>query len=75
MYAVEPSINDHPKCEALVASYGRCSFTRIKPQGVSFKKRSGHIYCMEVNRPFFFSTFDLDHYDVTMTYFVTKKAS
>ena len=38
-----------PKVQRLVVAHGRRSFTRIKPQGVSFTKRSRHIFSMEDN--------------------------
>ena len=46
---VKPPISDHPKCKDWVVAYGRWSFTRIKPQGVSSEKRSRHIYFMQDN--------------------------
>ena len=38
-----------PKCKGLVVAYGMLSLTRIESQGVSSKKRSGHIDCLVEN--------------------------
>ena len=43
------SVSDHPNGKYWVVAYGRRSFTRIEPQGVSSEKRSRHIYVMEDN--------------------------
>ena len=44
---VKPPISDHPKWEELMVAYGRWLLMRIKPQGVSSKKRFGLIYSSE----------------------------
>ena len=44
-----PWVSDRPKCKDLEVTRGRWSFTRIKPQGVSSKRRSGHVYFKEDN--------------------------
>ena len=44
-----PWVSDRPKCKDLEVTCGRWSFTRIKPQGVSSKRRSGHFYFKEDN--------------------------
>ena len=46
---VEPLVSDHPKCEDFLVGYGWWSPTRIESQGVSFEKKSGHIYFKEEN--------------------------
>ena len=46
---VEPPVSDHPKCKDRVVAYGRRSFTRSEPQGVSCEKKSRNIYFMEDN--------------------------
>lgn len=46
---VEPAISDRPKCKGLVVAYGMLSLTRIESQGVSSKKRYGHIHCLVEN--------------------------
>ena len=46
MTTVEPAVSDRPKCKGLVVAYGMLSLTRIESQGVSSKKRSGHIDCL-----------------------------
>ena len=42
-----PWVSDRPKCKDLEVTCGRWSFTRIKPQGVSSKSKSGHFYFKE----------------------------
>ena len=49
LYTVEPPVSDHPKCKDRVVAYGRRSFTRSEPQGVSYEKRSRNMYFMEDN--------------------------
>ena len=44
-----PWVSDRPKCKDLEVTCGRWSFTRIKPQGVSSKRKSGHFYFKEDN--------------------------
>ena len=44
-----PWVSDRPKCKDLEVTCGRWSFTRIKPQGVSSKRRSGQFYFKEDN--------------------------
>ena len=44
-----PWVSNRPKCKDLEVTCGRWSFTRIKPQGVSSKRRSGHFYFKEDN--------------------------
>ena len=44
-----PWVSDHPKCKDLEVTCGRWSFTRIKPQGVSSKRKSGHFYFKDDN--------------------------
>ena len=44
-----PWVSDRPKCRDLEVTSGRWSFTRIKPQGISSKRRPGHFYFNEDN--------------------------
>ena len=44
-----PWVSDRPKCTDLEVTCGRWSFTRIKPQGVSSKRKSRHFYFKEDN--------------------------
>ena len=46
---VEPPVSDHPKCKDWVVAYGRWSFTRTEPRGVSSEKKSRLIFFMEDN--------------------------
>ena len=46
---VEPPVSDHPRCKEWVVAYGRWSFTRTEPRGVSSEKKSRHIFFMEDN--------------------------
>ena len=49
---VEPPGSDHPKCQDLVVTYGRCSLTRVEPEEGSSGDRSDtstcskRIYCI-----------------------------
>ena len=42
-------VSGQPNCEDLMVAYGRWSFTRIEPKGVSSEKRSRYSYLMVDN--------------------------
>ena len=65
-----PWVSDRPKCKDLEVTCGRWSFTRIKPQGVSSKRKSGHFYFKEDNSLHVNSKVRYEYW-----YVVTKRSS